>query len=209
MRHENGVILLRSVFETVQAAPFPVYGLHDHPFDHSVSSHGLGISHLGFLISVTFTFTSPRYSDSHPRHSYKSKNFEITSIDAATQRPEREHMAFDLEEPSEGQVFNDHAGWLFQDHHFSEEEQKQAGSPLIWTGTFSLVNAIFSGKILSWNPPLHISTFLLKSEETILVGNAYGPSNEELIQLLKSLQVINHQDDLLRRYQREVEKTDR
>src|SRR5579883_814946 len=207
MNHDNRP---RTISETIHAASFPIYGLVNHPFELFVCSFGLGISHLGFLISTTFTFSSPRYSDTHPRFSYysvKSKNFEITSIDAAAQRHEREHMLFDLEEPPKGQVFSGEAKWLFQDHHFSEEEQKQAGSPSTWKGTLSLANITFSGKVLSWKAPLRVSQFLLKSEETILLGHAYGPSIEELIQLLKNLQVMNHQDTLLNQYQQEIHQT--
>jgi len=196
----------RTIPETVHAASFPVYGLTDHPLDLSVSSYGTGISHLSNLISVSFTFTSPRYADpyAYNRHTAKSENFQLTSIDAATQRPEREQMTFDLEDPSEGQIFNDKAEWLFQDHHFSEAEQKQAGKPVIWEGTLSLATAVFSGKVLHWKHPLHVSLFLLKADETVLIGNAYGPSYEELMQLLEGLQVMNHQDDLLRQYQHEA-----
>ena len=203
MRHEDRP---KTIPEAVHAAPFPVYGLADHPLDLSVSSHGTGISHLSNLISVSFIFTSPRYADPSPNNRYalKSKNFQLTSIDAATQHPEREQMIFDLADPSEGQIFNDKAEWLFQDHHFSEEEQKQAGKPVIWEGTLSLATTVFSGKVLHWKRPLHVSLFLLKADETVLTGNAYGPSYEELMPLLESLQVINHQDDLLKQYQFEA-----
>lgn len=69
----------------------------------------------------------------------------------------------------------------------------------------AFANVIFSGKMFHWGPPLRASTFFLKSEKTILTGRAYDPSDEELMQLLEGLQVINHQDDVLRQYQREFE----
>lgn len=195
----------RTIPETVHAASFPVYGLVNHPLELFVRSFGLGISHLGSLISTSFTFSSPHHSDTRfSYYSVKNKIFEITSVDAAAQHSEREHMLFDLEEPPEDQVFSDEARWLFQDHHFSEEEQKQAGSPVIWRGTLSLAHTAFSGKILSWKPPLRVSQFLLKSEETILLGNAYGPSDTEILRILEGLQAINSQDDLLRQYQQEI-----
>lgn len=50
------------------------------------------------------------------------------------------------------------------------------------------------------------SDFFLKSEKTILTGNAYGPSEDELFQLLTGLQVINQQDDVLAHYQREYDE---
>lgn len=112
-----------------------------------------------------------------------------------------------LAEPPDDQVFSDEARWLFQDHHFSEEEQKQAGYPLIWRGTLVLDNTAFSGKIISWKPPLLVSQFLLKSEQTILLGNAYGPSSHDLIHLIEGLQVMNHQDELIRQYEQEAHQT--
>lgn len=200
----------RTISETVHTAPFPVYGLTDHPLDLSVSSYGMGHSHLRQAISVSFLFTSPRYADPSPHNRYaaKSQNFQLTSIDAATQRPEREQMVFALEEPPEGQLFQSEAGWVLQEHHFSEEEYKQAGRPLRWEGTLSLAHTVFSGKVLHWRRPLHVSLFLLKSDETVLTGNAYGPSDQDLMQLLEGLQVLNHQDEWLRQYQHEFENPD-
>jgi hypothetical protein len=206
MRHEDRP---RTIPETVHAALFPVYGLSGHPLDLSLSSHGLGISHLGNLIHVSLLFTSPRYSNSYPYSHYfpKSGNFQIISVDAAAQHPEKEHMVFELADPSNGQFFDNKIG-VFGQHHFSEEEQKQAGGPIVWKKTLRLANAIFSGKILHWRRPLRASAFLLKSAETILIGDAYGPSDEELMQLLEGLQVINHQDDLLGQYQYAFENPD-
>lgn len=198
---------LKTISEIVHAAPFPVYGLTNHMLDLQVYGSGLGISHLSFLISVTFAFSSPRYSDAHPRHSYysiKSKNFEITSVDAAAQRPERENIPFVLDEPSDSEVFSDNARWLFQEYHFSEEEQKQAGRPSLWRGTCTISNTNFSGKVLSWKPPLRVSQFLLQSEGTILLGNAYGPSSDEIMQILENLQNLHHQEDAIGQYEREI-----
>jgi hypothetical protein len=45
----------------------------------------------------------------------------------------------------------------------------------------------------------------LKSEKTILTGRASGPLDKELMQLLEGLQVVNHQEDVLRQYQHEFE----
>ncbi len=194
MRHEDRP---NTITEAVQAAPFPVYGFTDYPLTLSVSRHGLGISHLSHLMSVTLTFASPR-------HSVRSQNIEITSVDAASQRSDREHMVFVLEEPSEDQFFNGRTG-IPGRYHFSEEKQKQAGNPGTWEGMLSLANTVFSGKLIHWRHPLQVSAFLLKSQETILIGNACGLSNEELMQFLEGLQIINHQDNLLKQYQYEFE----
>jgi hypothetical protein len=200
MRHEDRP---KRIPEAVQATHFPVYGLVNHPFDLSVCSHGLGISPLAHLMSISLTFTSPRYSSS-PRHAVRSQNFEITSVDTTAQQQERVHMIFELKDQSEGRFFDKRTG-QFRLYDFSEEAQKQAGNPLVWEGMLSIADTVFSGKILHWAHLLQFSAFLLKSEKTLLIGHAYGPSYDELIQLLENLQVINHQDNLLNQYQYEFD----
>lgn len=203
MRHEDRP---GTIPESVRAASFPVYGLIDHPLDLSVSSHGLGISHVGNLVHISFDFTSPQYSEPFHRYTPKVKNFEILSIDVAGLEPAQvESIIIDIGEPAEGQVFNDKAERLFQKYHFSEEEQKQAGSPSAWIGTLSLATTVFSGKMFYWKSPLHVSSFFLQSEKTILTGSACGLLFEEVRHLLEGLQVINDQEDLLRQYQHEFE----
>ena len=196
----------RTIPDLVKGAPFPVYGLNDHPLDLLMTSYTLGISHLSNLISTGLVFTSPRYTNSHisNRYSPKSQNFYILSIDAATEHLDREHMIFSFEGLSED-TYSNSTQRLFQLYSFSEEEENQAGDPLVWQGELALANTIFTGKMFSWNPPFQIATFLLKSEETILLGSAYGPSDKEVFQLLESLQVINHQDNLLESYQHDFE----
>jgi hypothetical protein len=202
MHHENQT---RTVLESVHSATFPVYGLSGHPRGFAIVKHGLGISHFASLASVSFVFTNSHFSDSTDApHFKKSENFQITSADATMQSPDGKQIIFDLEDTSEDQLFNGKRG-LFRDYHFSKEEQKQADGPFIWEGILSLGDAAFSCKVLHWRSPLQVSRFLLKSEETILIGNAYGPSYNDLIQLLKDLQIINHQDNLLRQYQYEFE----
>lgn len=203
MRHEDRP---KTIPDAVHAVQFPVYGLTDHPFDLSLLSHGLGISHLGNLVHVELVFTSPRYFTSplDYRYSAKRQNFCITSIDAAIESSERESIILDVDDHFKSQFFDDKTG-VFRVYQFSEEEQRQAGSPLIWEGTLSIANVIFSGKMLHWRSPLQVSTFFLKSEKTILTGRASGPLDKELMQLLEGLQVVNHQEDVLRQYQHEFE----
>jgi hypothetical protein len=188
MRHEDRP---ETIPATVQAAAFPIYGIVNRLSGLSVCAHGLGISHLARLISVTHNYTSPRYPV-NPYSSVNSENLTINSIDAAVQRPDREQMVFDIESVSR--------------NLFGKKEPLYTESPFIWEGTLSIDNVNFSGEIRYWAHSARTFTFfLLHSEKTILVGNAYGPSFEELIQFLVSLQVINQRPDLLQQYQREFE----
>lgn len=198
MRHSGR---LTTIPDVVHVAPFPVYGLFDRPLGLSVSVHGQGISHLGNLIHISFSFTSPHYPNIHSLSSYAAQNanFQVMSIDAAVQLPERENMVFDFD----GSIFVDYTKTFLQEHQPGANEQQQAGDPLVWEGTFSLSNTSFTSTVLYWDSPLPTATFLLKSETTILMGGAHGPSYEELFHLIESLQIINDRDDVLRQYQYE------
>lgn len=196
MRHED---VLQTLADTISAATFPVYGIANHLLDLSLSSNGAGISHLGHFMSVTLVFTSPRYGLHRP-YSAKSQNVQLTSLDAIVQRPERENMFFALDELSEEQYFDSETG-VFRHYHFSEEEQKQVGSAVIREEKFSIADINFFGKVSYWHAPLKISKFLLRSEDTVLIGETYGLPFDELIQVLEGLQVVNHRDDLLKQYQ--------
>lgn len=126
----------------------------------------------------------------------------ISALDYTTPYMKNAYMDFDLQDPSDGQFFDKHADF-FRLHNFSEEEQHQAGPPFIWEGIRTLADALFSGKIFYWASPLFVSAFLLKTQDTILIGETYGPSYDELIQLLSGLQVVNNQHDLLNQYESE------
>lgn len=187
------------ILEIVRAAHFPVYGLIGSPLDLVLCSHGRGsFGELNQPMSVTFNYTSPRYPE-------KGDNFEITSIDAAVQHQSHTHIAFDLKDPSAGSLF-DFDTETFRRHCFSAEEHQRAGLPLVWEGALSIANMVFLAKIRYWSQPFMLALFLLKSEGTVLLGNACGLSYQELIRLLKNMEVINHREDLLRQYQQEFQR---
>lgn len=183
----------------VHGANFPVYGLVNHPLDLSICSCGEGESGESLtLYNVSFTFSSPHYPE-------ERDNFELGSIDATVERQEDARIIYELKDPSEGPIF-DLDTTLFQSYHLRSEEQAHAGPPFVWEETISLAGGVFLGTFRHWSHPRQLSLFLLKAEETVLSGRAYGPSQEELLFLLRSLQVINHQDHLLREYQRELDQ---
>src|SRR6266851_4421598 len=80
------------------------------------------------------------------------------------------------------------------------------GNPSFWEGDLTIAGVPFTGELYYWSQPAQLSRFFLKSEKTILTGNAYGPSEDELFQLLTGLQSINQQDDVLALYQREYDE---
>jgi hypothetical protein len=82
--------------------------------------------------------------------------------------------------------------------------EQKASHPFLWEGTLTIAGASFSGKIRYSPAPLRISGFLLKSEKTILLGYAYGPSCDELVHLLKGLRVISRHNESIRQYEEEL-----
>lgn len=64
----------------------------------------------------------------------------------------------------------------------------------------------FTGEIRHWSQPYQLSLFRLTSAKTVLSGTARGPSQDEVFQLLKGLRGINEQEELLARYQREMDE---
>lgn len=191
-----------NVPELVRSAHFPVYGLTDHP--DGFSTCGISTGYFGEplkLSSISFTYSSPHYPE-------KRDNLVVSSIDASTEQQGNIRIVYDLKDPSEGRLFDLDTN-LFQHYRLGEKEQTQIGHPSIWEGTLSIAGVTFLAKTRHWSSSHLLSLFLLKSEKTILSGQAYGPSHENLLQLLQALQIINHQEDLLKRYQSELDQETR
>lgn len=173
--------------ELVHAVPFPVYGFVSNPLGLSVCSVSWGSA--GYrLTTLGFIFTSPLYASARD-------NFSLSSSDA-----KQEEIVYNPKDSSGN--LNDR---LFERYHLSDEERERAGSPSVREGNFTIADEIFSGEIRHWSQPYQLSMFHLKSEKTLLSGSAFGPSLEELIRLLEGLRIINHHDDLLAQYQRELD----
>jgi hypothetical protein len=187
MDHANRPIGLPEVMDRTA---FPIYGLINNPCNLTLRNHGIGISYLSNLISVTLNFTAPRTS----KHTHK---LTVISLDRAVESLEREHMSFDLQYPS------DKAHRLFRKYHVKEEESKQIEGLFAWSATVAIANMIFSVKVLSWEH-LQLSLFLLTSEKSIIIGDGYGLSYHELMHILEGFQIINDRKDVLQQYQREL-----
>jgi len=71
-------------------------------------------------------------------------------------------------------------------------------NPFAWEGTITLEGKPFSGAIRYYAAPLLVSGFHFKWEKT---GVSYGPSCDEVIELLEGLQVLNGRDDVLKQYE--------
>ncbi|QBD80335.1 hypothetical protein EPA93_31940 [Ktedonosporobacter rubrisoli] len=186
MRHADRP---QKIPEAVALSQFPVYGLPERPSDLTICSHGLGISQFGNIMSISFTFTSPRYS-SGPCYAPESQNFVIISLDSAVQDLTKEPLSFDLNDPYNMKY---------------ERKARRDENPTVWEGTLSLANITFSGKILQWIHPPLTTAFLFTSKLTILFGHSYGPAFGELLQLLQSLQIVNRNSALLKQYQYEYD----
>jgi hypothetical protein len=120
------------------------------------------------------SYKSPRYPV-YPNIRLAVKTFKLTSIEGSHPFSTRDHIV--------GKVL--------------EEQPQPVPNPLCWEGEIMIANTHFRGTIVYYSP-LTISTFVLYSEKTALQGRSYGPSYDELIELLKGLQVLNGHDDVLR-----------
>lgn len=179
--------------QVVNSVRFPVYGFID-PEEFSIC--GLSVGRFGEpleLNSVGLTFSSSRYTEEH-------NTIVVSSADTEIQQQGNGKIIYDLQDPSEGPLFNFDT-YVFQYYYLTEKERIQAGTPLVWEGPLSIDNIDFSAKIRFWSSPHQLSLFLLKAEKTVLSGQAYGPSFDELLHLLQSLQIINHRDKLIELYQ--------
>ncbi len=72
-------------------------------------------------------------------------------------------------------------------------------------GTWTIAQVAFIGEIRHWSQPYQLSQFFLSSKDTWLGGHAFGPSLQDLQQLLQAAVAVNHRDDLLAQYQRELD----
>lgn len=172
------------VTDLVHLASFPVYGVFDNAFDFSVCGLGVSGDVWGGIREVLFVFSSERYQQ-------ERENLVITSSYAR-----EPYIYYDPE-----QAVHD----LIMRYRLDEEQQEQAGNPPAWEGEMIIDNVMFNGEIRHWSQPFHLSLFRLTSEKTMLTGNACGPSQDELFHVLKGLRIINEQDALLARYQREFD----
>jgi len=181
--------------DLVHLLPFPIYGPVGNPLDLTLGcslSMRLGINYIS---SLGLIFSSPRYP--HVR-----ENFVIVASDTR----ERNITYYTKNTPGPGDSAFDPDSELFQRYSLSEEERELAGKPSSWEGELIIAGVPFTGELYYWSQPAQLSRFFLKSEKTILTGNAFGPSVDELFGLLKDLQIINQQDDVLLHYQREYDE---
>jgi hypothetical protein len=178
------------ISKLISRAEFPVYGLIDRPFSLSLYSLSVwGFSNDFQLRIIGFVFSNSPYATveiraSHARWYDPSIDWQVLDRDSALH-------------PNTN---------LFKRYHFSEEEQLQAGEPSTWMGEITIEGVPFTGEFRYWLDPYRLQLFYLKSDETILDGNAHGLSFEELFSLLKGLEALNERNDVLIQYQDEMNK---
>jgi hypothetical protein len=178
--------------QLIREAPFPVYGLVGNPLELAVCSVSWGSSNTR-RTSVGFTYSSPRYPDERDA-------IEIDSLDA-----HQSGIVYNPKDASGNPLF-DLDAQLFQRYHLSDNVRKQAGSPQVVEGTWTIAQVAFTGEIRHWSQPHQLSRFFLTSQDTWLGGYAFGPSLQDLLQLLQAAVAVNHRDDLLAQYQRELDQ---
>ena len=167
--------------DSIAEVKIPIYGIVDHPFD--LTLHNCFV-HSGYRPSMTLMFTSPRYQ---PYSFGNCAHFQIETRSESLPEPAR---AFRFGTTDRDSTLDE----------MLQEQSKPVRNPFRWEGTLTIVGIPFYGTIQYYASPFRLSGFRLTSEETLLRGHAYGPSCDEVIELLEGLQVLNGRDEVLRQY---------
>ncbi|GCE14720.1 hypothetical protein [Tengunoibacter tsumagoiensis] len=202
--------------EIVNSASFDVYGIVNTSYDFLYSKCQC-VRMPEKLLSVTLGYYSPTYSQQdRPPYAFpdlkdilssssmvgvqkvKSTHFSVTSLDIQ-QQPDPDYYSEFRSFQEATQVRR--ASSLFKEYGFTAEERIQAGSPSLWEETLHLQERSFSTKIYQWSAPDTLSSFQLRCNNILIMGQAHGPSQSELVQTLLELQVINQQQEILKQYE--------
>ena len=160
--------------ETFAEVQMPVYGVIDldHPLDLTLRGHFLSIAIDKSV--VTLSFISSRY----PPCPFDAR---MSTLQIATAN-----------------------GHLVKDSLLERELLEHCQplrNPFRWEGTITLEGIPFSGTMWYYAAPLRASGFNFQSEKSFVSGFSYGPSCDEMIELLEGLQVLNGREDVIRRYE--------
>jgi hypothetical protein len=161
--------------EKIAAAQFPVYGIVGRPL--GLTCYGLH-EVIGYDPSLALDYTSSRYP-SYPNEMLALQTFRVISARSRIVNLDQPDSIIDL---------------------VLQEQEQPVRNPFLWEGTLSIADTLFQGKIRYYTPPLKLSWYRLLSEESFLEGYSYGPSCDELIELLEGLQVLNGRDEVIKQY---------
>ncbi len=170
----------KTLVGTIAVTQFPVYGIVGCPLDLTYDSRWVDIGAIPFpaVTSITLSFTSPRYP------SYSSEMLVIKTFQVRSAWPQ-------IVSPEEPNSLRD---------YILQEQGQPVRNPFLWEGSLSIAGTLFQGKIRYYATPLKLSWYHLLSEESFLEGYSYGPSCDELIELLEGLQVLNGRDEVIKQY---------
>jgi hypothetical protein len=168
-----------NIANTIAAMPFLVYGLVDHPHDLTFRDFITGGS---YQPSIALNYTSSCYP-SYPNELLPLRNFRVETRHSSVMISSYGILPMVL-----------------------QEQVQPVRNPFVWEGIINIADTPFSGAIRYYAAPLKMAAYNLKSDETHLHGVSYGPSCDEVIELLEGLQVINGRDDVLRQYERQYER---
>ncbi|MBE3561547.1 MAG: hypothetical protein IMW89_20350 [Ktedonobacteraceae bacterium] len=173
----------------IKRATWTVYGFAENPDNLTVQ--GYSLQEYGEdvqLVGIGFSFkTSP---GSRPL-----KIFALTSGNA------HENTVSKVSSLDEHEIFH-----IFQECGLDVNTIRSAAIPERQSCHLTIEGSLFVGEFYSWMQPCLISGFKFISEHTILMGSACGFLATEVLALLRDLVSINHRDEVILRYQRELEQ---
>ncbi len=164
-----------TIAEVIATAQFSIYGIVGYPL--GLIRYG-AITSTGDDPSIALDYTSPRYP-SYPNEMLALRTFRVVSAPPQNASLREGDEILDL---------------------VIQEQGQPVRNPFLWEGSLSIAGALFQGKIRYYATPLKLSEYYFLSEESFVGGRAYGPSCDELIELLEGLQVLNGRDEVIKQY---------
>ena len=173
----------------IKYAQIPVYGVSENPFGLRLCTTRYSFESRG-LDGVTLIFVSPG-----PVHPQVVASFDALRVGIRTLKLPPGYGS----DPDSEQALR-----LLRGYRRDLMDRIETVSPVTNTCHIALPGFQRDTEVLSWPEPVNLLNFALKNDEIYLGVSAIGLSEPELLQLLRNVQVVNNQPDLLEQYQAEL-----
>ena len=173
----------------IKYAQIPVYGVSENPFGLRLCTTRYSFESRG-LDGVTLIFVSPG-----PVHPQVVASFNALRVGI---RDLKLPPGYGSDPDSE------RALRLLRGYRKDLMDRIETVSPVTNSCHLALPGFQRDTEVLSWPEPINLLNFALKNDEIYLGVSAIGLSEPELLQLMRNVQVVNNQPDLLEQYQAEL-----
>jgi hypothetical protein len=181
-----------SMIEQIRRASFPIYGPEDQPFNFTICGFSIG-TRVDKLVRIGFCFAESSITKEKESFYLESSN------------PQMPGGYYPLIGDLISSPLNFHYR-LFEKYHFGAEIPQFAATFSKWEGEFVTRGETLFGESYSWLHPRQMVLFLFRGEQTLLYGDAIGLTGDHLLGHLQHLVPVNQREDLLTRYQHELDE---